>query len=197
MNLRNMSDLEADLKIAKARIEELEQERDAFAERLTHLLKSETIRQYDKKDNAGYLMSITGLDKFIDDLVNRNALLTERVDQLSRERAREAVRRECLTRNDILDKAKECVSGHRQEDYGTPENNFMLIAELWTAYKGVEFTAIDVAMMMALLKIARISSGHGTKDSFVDLAGYAACGGEIALAPRSCFDGIAPEFVKE
>lgn len=38
----------------------------------------------------------------------------------------------------------------------------------------------DVAMLMALLKIARICSGTGTADSFVDLAGYAACGGEIA-----------------
>ena len=34
-------------------------------------------------------------------------------------------------------------------------------------------------MMMALLKIARIASGNNP-DSFVDLAGYAACGGEIA-----------------
>lgn len=34
-------------------------------------------------------------------------------------------------------------------------------------------------MMMALLKVARIKSGGGTEDSFVDLAGYAACGGEL------------------
>ena len=33
---------------------------------------------------------------------------------------------------------------------------------------------------MALLKIARIRTGVGTPDSFIDLAGYAACGGEIA-----------------
>jgi len=32
--------------------------------------------------------------------------------------------------------------------------------------------------MMALLKVARIKAG-GTDDSFVDLAGYAACGAEI------------------
>ncbi len=44
-------------------------------------------------------------------------------------------------------------------------------------------TTTDVAMMMALLKIARIKNGGGTGDSFVDLAGYAACGGELnALA---------------
>lgn len=44
----------------------------------------------------------------------------------------------------------------------------------------VRFTAKDVAMMMALLKVARIRSGKGTLDCYVDLAGYAACAGELA-----------------
>lgn len=83
------------------------------------------------------------------------------------------------TRDDILRRAAECVSGQRAQDYGKPENNFALIAKLWSAYRGIEFDAVDVAMMMALLKIARISGGNGTPDCFVDLAGYAACGGEI------------------
>ena len=83
------------------------------------------------------------------------------------------------TREDILRRAAECVGGQRAQDYGKPENNFALIAKLWSAYRGIEFDAVDVAMMMALLKIARISGGNGTPDCFVDLAGYAACGGEI------------------
>ena len=33
--------------------------------------------------------------------------------------------------------------------------------------------------MLALLKIARIATGHAKEDNWVDLAGYAACGGEI------------------
>ena len=37
-------------------------------------------------------------------------------------------------------------------------------------------------MMMALLKVARIKGGDKA-DSFVDLAGYAACAGEIAALP--------------
>lgn len=97
-----------------------------------------------------------------------------------------------MTRSDILDKAKECVCGQREQDYGTPESNFQLIADLWNAYLGDnccenvegyaclnDLTPTDVAMMMALLKIARIKNGGGTGDSFVDLAGYAACGGEL------------------
>ena len=39
-------------------------------------------------------------------------------------------------------------------------------------------------MMMALLKIARIKKGKNV-DSYVDLAGYAACAGEIATDTAS------------
>ena len=84
-----------------------------------------------------------------------------------------------MSRADILDAAKKCVCGQREQDYGTPESNFQLIANLWRMYIGVDISATDVAMMMALMKIARIKNGGGTGDSFVDLAGYAACGGEI------------------
>ena len=86
-------------------------------------------------------------------------------------------------RQEILDKAKDCVCGQRQQDYGNPEDNFALIADLWTTYMNkadLYFTSKDVAMMMALLKVARIRTGKGTRDSYVDLAGYAACAGEIA-----------------
>ena len=91
------------------------------------------------------------------------------------------------TRADILDQAKKCVCGHREQDYGTPESNFQLIANLWNQYlfkdcyvrETFGINAKDVAMLMSLMKIARIRNGGGSGDSFVDLAGYAACGGEI------------------
>lgn len=91
------------------------------------------------------------------------------------------------TREYILDQAKKCVCGKREQDYGTPESNFQLIADLWNQYLFKEPGAkevfgigpMDVAMMMGLMKIARIRNGGGSGDSFVDLAGYAACGGEI------------------
>lgn len=84
-----------------------------------------------------------------------------------------------MTREEILANAKQCVCGGREQDYGTPENSFRKIAALWTAYKEEIFTPKDVAMMLALLKVARIYAGDKA-DSFVDLAGYAACAGEIA-----------------
>ena len=84
-----------------------------------------------------------------------------------------------MKRAEILEQARKCVCGEREQEYGTPENNFALIGKLWEAYTGHPFSAKDVAMMMALLKVARIKTGN-KDDSFVDLAGYAACAGEIA-----------------
>lgn len=94
-----------------------------------------------------------------------------------------------LTRAEVLHRAEQCVCGQREQDYGTPEDNFETIAEFWETYLSracvdeagcVYIDATDVAMMMALLKIARIAGGSGTRDSFIDLAGYAACGAECA-----------------
>lgn len=91
-----------------------------------------------------------------------------------------------ITREEVLETAMEMVTGSRPDDYGTPENNFARIADLWRAYLGTKpaasINAADVAAMLALLKIARIASGHGKGDNWVDLAGYAACGGELQSA---------------
>lgn len=89
-----------------------------------------------------------------------------------------------MTRAETLDRAKACACGQRENEYGSPEDNFKVIANFWSVYMGIEFTANDVAMMMALLKIARIRTGTATDDSYVDLAGYAACGAEITTKNR-------------
>ncbi len=85
-----------------------------------------------------------------------------------------------MKRGETLERALGCVCGERQDQYGTPEDNFGRIAKLWSVYLDFEVSSVDVAMMMALLKIARIQTGTATEDSFVDLAGYAACGAECA-----------------
>ena len=96
-----------------------------------------------------------------------------------------------LVEPEQLETEDDCTygCGEREQDYGTPEDNFETIAEFWETYlsracvdedSSVYIDATDVAMMMALLKIARIAGGSGTRDSFIDLAGYAACGGECA-----------------
>lgn len=93
-----------------------------------------------------------------------------------------------MLRPDILDTAKSYVMQDRQADYDTPENNFGRIAAMWAAYKGQPFNPHDVAVMMALVKVARIASSPGKADNWVDLAGYAACGGEIATGPIHAID---------
>lgn len=75
-----------------------------------------------------------------------------------------------MKRAEILEQARKCVCGEREREYGRPENNFALIGKLWEAYTGMHYSAKDVAMMLALLKVARIKTGV-KGDSYVDLAG--------------------------
>lgn len=92
-----------------------------------------------------------------------------------------------MTREEILNAAKQCVCHDRNEQYGEPENNFAVIARFWQEYifgatgKTFNLTAFDVANMMVLFKVARAATAgaNANADSFVDMAGYAACGGEI------------------
>jgi hypothetical protein len=89
-----------------------------------------------------------------------------------------------MDRADILTTATQYVTQDRQDQYGGMEDNFKIIADFWSTYLGarlnVAVDAEDVANMMALLKIARISTGQPKADNYIDLAGYAACAGEIA-----------------
>ena len=90
-----------------------------------------------------------------------------------------------MTRAQILDEAKGIVTGKRDEQYGHPEDNFALIASLWTTYTNARYeygnalTPQNVANMMILLKVARNATGRGKDDNYIDIAGYAACGGEL------------------
>ena len=84
-----------------------------------------------------------------------------------------------MTRSDILQQAEKIVCGDRDRQYGSPEDSFRTIAELWTSYLRLQIRAEDVAAMMELMKLARIARGKAKADNWVDLAGYAACGGEI------------------
>ena len=59
-----------------------------------------------------------------------------------------------MKRKELLEQAAKITNGERQDHYGTPEDNFARIAELWNAYTGVtQFSAHDVAAMMILLRL--------------------------------------------
>ena len=78
----------------------------------------------------------------------------------------------------ILELAKELIGKDRQEDYGDKFTNHKNIAALWSIFLRKDITAHDVAMCMALVKVARLMHAHKT-DSYIDLAAYAAIAGEL------------------
>jgi hypothetical protein len=88
-----------------------------------------------------------------------------------------------LNRSDILDTAKGYVTRDRAATHGDAEDQFTTIGQLWAALLGQPITPAQVALMMACLKVARAWGNPAHDDNWTDLAGYAACGGEIATRP--------------
>lgn len=92
------------------------------------------------------------------------------------------------TKKELLEMAMKATAD-RGLNYGKPEDNFERIARLWNVHlinTGIVrdpsealLSAADVAMMCALLKVARLQHTPDHLDSWVDLAGYSACGAEI------------------
>lgn len=84
----------------------------------------------------------------------------------------------------VLEAAIKTVAD-RGAPYGGVEDNFGRIAALWRVHMknryglDTEIDASDVASMMILMKLARLENQPRHPDSWIDIAGYAACGGEI------------------
>lgn len=85
-----------------------------------------------------------------------------------------------MTREELLQKAAETVGGSRERAQGNPNGTFKRIAKAWSAYLDVELTSADIAVMMILFKTARLKGEPKHEDSWVEIAGYAACGSEIS-----------------
>jgi hypothetical protein len=73
----------------------------------------------------------------------------------------------------ILEEADRTVRA-RAQTYGSPRESLTEIGRLWTAYLETPVSAEDVAVLMTLLKLARLRTGGYHRDSLVDVAGYAA-----------------------
>lgn len=80
----------------------------------------------------------------------------------------------------FIDKAGELISGQRAEDYGDATESFKRIALIWSAILGTDVTAEQVAACMIGLKLGRLSNEISHEDSWVDIIGYAALGGEAS-----------------
>ncbi len=79
---------------------------------------------------------------------------------------------------DLLKETIKVITGPRAKDYGDKYINHVNISELWSSYLGHKISPHDVAICMALVKIARLKHRR-TKDCYIDIAGYAAIAAEI------------------
>ncbi len=72
------------------------------------------------------------------------------------------------------------VLGERSVTYGAPAIAFDRIARLWSVVLGVDISPRRVAVLLALLKVARLVETEDHRDSWADLAGYAVIGAAIS-----------------
>ena len=82
----------------------------------------------------------------------------------------------------LLTQAISIVTQDRNSSYGNPEDNFRDIADFWNSYltqrtkRRIMLNPQDVAHMMILMKVGRLTHNPSHADSLLDIAGYAACG---------------------
>ena len=88
-----------------------------------------------------------------------------------------------MTRDELLEEAKTLINGPRAEQYGSALINHERIATIWNVLLQQKLlnkiTPEEVTMMMIGLKLARLSQDVDQNDTWIDIIGYAALGGEI------------------
>ena len=88
-----------------------------------------------------------------------------------------------MTRDELLEEAKTLINGPRAEQYGSALINHERIATIWNVLLQrkllSKITPEEVTMMMIGLKLARLSQDADQNDTWIDIIGYAALGGEI------------------
>jgi hypothetical protein len=83
-----------------------------------------------------------------------------------------------MQRNEILDKAKELINGHRAKSYGDAYINHKRIAELWSVILEKEISVPQVYQCMIAVKLSRLIETPDHEDSAIDICGYGALLGE-------------------
>jgi hypothetical protein len=79
-----------------------------------------------------------------------------------------------IKQESVLEEAQKIIYGDREKTYGHPSKNLRVIADFWGQYLNMELSPKDVAVMMILLKAARLKNDINHRDSIVDICGYAA-----------------------
>jgi hypothetical protein len=82
-----------------------------------------------------------------------------------------------MNARDYLNEARATIQD-RGLDYGHPSDNMQRTASLWSAYLEMPITDYQVAVCMALVKIAR-SMETAKSDTYIDLVSYCAIAGQL------------------
>jgi hypothetical protein len=89
---------------------------------------------------------------------------------------------------EILQSATDIVQDRGLNDYGAPEDNMQHAAMLISAYLQYPVTDYQVCAMLALIKIARASTGKPDKvDNYIDAAAYLALMGHLATEENELY----------
>lgn len=87
-------------------------------------------------------------------------------------------------RSEVLGEAESLVNGQRQADYGTPQENMDRIATMFQIlFPEREWKASDIPLALLAVKFGRACQGY-TRDTAVDMAGYASLWAEISEVDR-------------
>lgn len=80
----------------------------------------------------------------------------------------------------VLQNAGDLITGDRHVQYGHALDNHLRIARIWSVILQQEITPAQVAACMIGVKLARLVNDNIKPDTWVDIAGYAALGSEMA-----------------
>jgi len=88
----------------------------------------------------------------------------------------------------FLNEAELLINGPRANDYGESRINHERIATMWSIICKTEITPEQVIACMIGLKLSRLSEDITKSDSWLDIIGYAALGGEMVNEERKQSD---------
>ena len=83
-----------------------------------------------------------------------------------------------MNRKEILRKAESLVNGPRAKEYGDAHENHARIAQMWSVLLDKPVTIQQVYQCMVAVKLARLVVTPNHEDSWIDICGYGALGGE-------------------
>jgi len=90
---------------------------------------------------------------------------------------------------DILTDAADTIT-ERGATHGHYDLTMLRTAKLWSDFLEREIEPVDVAVCMALVKLARIMESASVRDSWLDFCAYAAISAELAVKDWNDLDAF-------